>query len=532
MGKYLLNRLLRGAISVIIVVAVVMILIYSFMDRDLVLAFDASFNKKSDNEQITYKYMKWEAYGYLDYVPYADYILELKKSGEIDDKTYTAALKFGKTPSDDTEIAKEYVAKFTQYYKNMGYTVERHDSVTKTKKTQKQILFAYKNISVFKRALDYFTHIISIDNIHYVENTTGKRLDNTGISFTLFDPVYNTDENGNQVNKVFAPAIIGTGTEYKYLLYFDNQFPFIHQNLIHINLGLSYSINQDVDVYNTLTDGQDPDLSYDDVIFPTGLKESSPRNLHTAKYVEGSRDSLQLISARFTDDYTNVSHYKKNMSRLGFSFVIGIIAVALAYLLGVPLGITMARYKDGLLDKLGTIYIVFIIAVPSLAYIFLFQSFGRNSGLPATFDTTSVTAAMYILPVISLAMPSIAGLMKWLRRYMIDQQNSDYVKFARSGGLSEGEIFRKHILKNAIIPIVHGVPGSILGALVGAIITESVYMVPGAGKLLTNAIGHYDNAVIVGLTMFYAILSILSLILGDILMALVDPRISFSNKNR
>ena len=122
--------------------------------------------------------------------------------------------------------------------------------------------------------------------------------------------------------------------------------------------------------------------------------------------------------------------------------------------------------------------------------------------------------------------------MKWLRRYMIDQMNSDYVKFARSGGLSEGEIFSKHILKNAIIPIVHGIPGSILFAMTGAIITERVYVVPGAGNLLTEAINKYDNGVIVGVSLFYAILSVLAIILGDILMAFVDPRISFSSKAR
>ena len=115
---------------------------------------------------------------------------------------------------------------------------------------------------------------------------------------------------------------------------------------------------------------------------------------------------------------------------------------------------------------------------------------------------------------------------------MIDQMNSDYVKFARSGGLSEGEIFSKHILKNAIIPIVHGIPGSVLGAMTGAIITERVYVVPGVGNVLTNAINAYDNGVIVGVTLFYATLSVVSVILGDLLMSLVDPRISFSSKAR
>ncbi len=122
--------------------------------------------------------------------------------------------------------------------------------------------------------------------------------------------------------------------------------------------------------------------------------------------------------------------------------------------------------------------------------------------------------------------------MKWMRRYMIDQSNADYVKFARASGLTERQIFNKHIMKNAAIPILHGIPGSVLGALTGAIITERVYVVPGVGNVLTRAINAYDNSVIVGVTLFYAVLSVLSLILGDIIMAMADPRISFSEKGR
>ena len=84
----------------------------------------------------------------------------------------------------------------------------------------------------------------------------------------------------------------------------------------------------------------------------------------------------------------------------------------------------------------------------------------------------------------------------------------------------------------AAIPIVQGVPASVLFALTGAIITERVYVVPGAGNLLTEAISKYDNGVIVGVTLFYAVLSVISIILGDVLMSMVDPRISFSTKDR
>ena len=96
-------------------------------------------------------------------------------------------------------------------------------------------------------------------------------------------------------------------------------------------------------------------------------------------------------------------------------------------------------------------------------------------------------------------------------------------------GLSEGEIYRTHISRNALIFIVHGIPGSIIGCLTGAIVTERVYAVPGVGNLLTNAINGHDNGIIVACTVFYTSLSILSIILGDLLLAKYDPRISLSD---
>jgi oligopeptide transport system permease protein len=79
---------------------------------------------------------------------------------------------------------------------------------------------------------------------------------------------------------------------------------------------------------------------------------------------------------------------------------------------------------------------------------------------------------------------------------------------------------------------VHGIPGSVLFALTGAIITERVYVVPGVGDMLTRAISAYDNGVIVGMVLFYALLTVTSIILGDVLMSLLDPRISFTSKAR
>ncbi len=523
MAKYLLKRIIHGLVSIAIVIAIVMIMIYSLLDRNLIFAKDTTYSHQSNNQKEVYKYAKWEEYGYLDYVPYADWLQQLTDDGEIDEETRSKAVGLGRTEAQDSELVAEYVEKFKNYYESKGYKTRRLDAVMMNKKKfangGQQQLFAYKNIPLTSRLATYFKSILTVDNVNNVEDIVGER----GISFTLHDPVY----GGNK----FSPAIMGNGTTHKYLLYFDSRFPYIHQNILTINLGTSYAVNEGVDVFTTMNRSQGSYVK-SMITYPTGLTEESADDLHTATYMRNSLSTSMVFESRYTDDYTNVNTVNGGLSKVGYSFVIGIISVILAYLLAVPLGILMARQKDKLVDKIGTIYIVFIIAVPSLAYIFLFKAIGGLLGLPTTFDMESSSKLMYVLPVISLALPSIANLMKWLRRYMIDQMNSDYVKFARSGGLTEGEIFRKHVFKNAVIPIVQGIPGSVLGALVGAIVTERVYVVPGAGNLLTEAIGKYDNGVIVGVTLFYALLSVASIILGDVLMSMVDPRISFSTKDR
>ena len=100
MTKYLLSRLVRGLISVVIVVAVVMILIYSCLDRNQIFANDSAYSKMKDNAKETYKMQQWEKFGYVDYIPYAEYLVELQKNGEITADEYTAAVKFGDTAED------------------------------------------------------------------------------------------------------------------------------------------------------------------------------------------------------------------------------------------------------------------------------------------------------------------------------------------------------------------------------------------------------------------------------------------------
>ena len=134
MVKYLFKRLLQGLVSVVIVVVCVMVMIYSLMDRTLIFAKDTNYSHQSNNQKVAYRYEKWETYGYLDYVTYADYLNDLTVKGEIDEDTRSSAVSIGRKAKKDSDLVKEYVQKFTDFYESKGYTVIRLDAVMMNKK--------------------------------------------------------------------------------------------------------------------------------------------------------------------------------------------------------------------------------------------------------------------------------------------------------------------------------------------------------------------------------------------------------------
>ena len=149
-------------------------------------------------------------------------------------------------------------------------------------------------------------------------------------------------------------------------------------------------------------------------------------------------------------------------------------------------------------------------------------------GLPLLFSRDNL--ATYILPVFSLSLGNIAYYGMWLRRYMVDESNKDYVKLAVAKGVNSKELMRKQIFRNAVVPLVQYIPTSFVLTVVGSIYVESLYSIPGMGGLLVKCIQSQDNTIVQALVLIYSALSIIGLILGDILMTFVDPRITFGKK--
>ncbi|AEE90965.1 ABC-type transporter, integral membrane subunit [Tepidanaerobacter acetatoxydans Re1] len=211
-------------------------------------------------------------------------------------------------------------------------------------------------------------------------------------------------------------------------------------------------------------------------------------------------------------------------TKMPYSVYFGLAAMALSLVFGITLGIAMARSKNKFWDKFGTGYIVIINAVPAAVYYLFFQLYCSDIfKLPILFNADNPKS--WILPAVSMSLGGSASYAMWMRRYMVDELNKDYVKLARAKGLRSKKIMTNHVLKNAFVPMAQYLPASILFTISGSIYIESLYSIPGMGGLLVDAIQRQDNPLVQALVLIYSSIGIIGLFLGDILMVLLDPRI-------
>ena len=170
--------------------------------------------------------------------------------------------------------------------------------------------------------------------------------------------------------------------------------------------------------------------------------------------------------------------------KFGVSMRLGLISAGISLLVGIMLGILQTAFKDKVFDWIGTAYTVFVNAVPSLvSYSLVLVCGSKYLGFPTLYSTRNVGPSS-VLPIVCLSLASIAGYALWTRRYMVDELTRDYIKLARVKGLSSSEIMFKHVLRNAMVPMVQYIPQSILLTVGGSLLMERFFSVPGMGPLL------------------------------------------------
>ncbi len=195
-------------------------------------------------------------------------------------------------------------------------------------------------------------------------------------------------------------------------------------------------------------------------------------------------------------------------------------------------GIWSAIKKGKFIDQFWQVFSLIGMSMPSffiglcLIYIFAFQlKLLPSNGMPS--DVTDIVAWIryLILPVATLTIMSLAGTIRYVRNAMLDALSQDYIRTARSKGLSEKVVIYSHAFRNALIPIITVVIAQIGTLFSGSMIAEQVFSYNGLGKVLVDALNRRDSYLVIALNMFYAIIYLVSNFVCDIAYALVDPRI-------
>ena len=247
-----------------------------------------------------------------------------------------------------------------------------------------------------------------------------------------------------------------------------------------------------------------------------------------------------IITGNFGDSWKYaVPVTQKFAEVIGVSFVMGAIALVLQLLIAIPLGVLAARRQYSAADYTITAGALIGISLPTfffatilklvfsvhLGWFDLFGLVGRDFEQLSAWGRILDMARHLVLPIATMVVISIGSLMRYTRTNMLEVLSADYIRTARAKGVSEGTVVGQHAFRNTLIPLVTIVGGNLPGLFSGALITETLFAIPGIGYTSYQAMVAGDIPFSIFYLTFLAALTLLGNLISDILYAAVDPRV-------
>lgn len=236
-----------------------------------------------------------------------------------------------------------------------------------------------------------------------------------------------------------------------------------------------------------------------------------------------------LVKGDLGDSYKFLGRSVKDiiLETIPFSFQLGIYALFLAFLLGIPAGIFSASRHNRASDHLTMFFAISGVSLPIFAvapFFILFFCFYLDWLPPAFWEGP----AYYILPVLTLGIRPASIIARLTRASVLEVIRSDYIRTARSKGLSDFTILFKHVLKNSLIPVLTFSGPLVAGVLSGSFVIELIFNIPGLGKHFVESVSNRDYPLILGVTFIFCNLLILANLIVDLLYSYFDPRIKLT----
>lgn len=272
--------------------------------------------------------------------------------------------------------------------------------------------------------------------------------------------------------------------------------------------------------------------------------DASKEHLEEYRKAMGLDKSLPIryinwLKGAIKGDFGYSSSYQMQMkvstlikNRLTVTLWLAILSFLIIVLVSIPLGILSARKKNGILDDLITLVTQIFMSVPSFFLAMIITLiFGitlkwfRPGDYISPEDNFGGFLRFMMFPAIAVAIPKIAMMVKFLRSSLLREMELDYVRTAKSKGMTKISILFGHILKNALIPVITFLAMVLADILAGAILVEQVFNLPGLGRLLVTSIANRDYAVVQVIVLYIASLVIIINFIVDLIYQWIDPRV-------
>lgn len=239
-----------------------------------------------------------------------------------------------------------------------------------------------------------------------------------------------------------------------------------------------------------------------------------------------------FVTGDFGDSYKyDMTVAELVVTQAKVTLVMAGIAFALIVAISLPLGLIAARHQGGIVDKLVTVLSQVAMSVPNfvmgIGLLFLFAvvlSWFRPEYVPIEEDLAGHLRFM-VLPALAVALPKSAMTVKLLRGSILGEMGQDYIRTAYSKGNSQGSALWRHVLRNAMIPVVTFLAMAIGDIMAGSIVVEQVFGIPGLGRMLISSIGNRDYPVVQAIVVLLAAVVVGCNFLADLLYRIMDPRI-------
>ncbi|MCK4536500.1 MAG: ABC transporter permease [Desulfuromonadales bacterium] len=258
-------------------------------------------------------------------------------------------------------------------------------------------------------------------------------------------------------------------------------------------------------------------------------------------YVQYGKWLSRLVRLDFGDSFSQDRRpvLEKIFERMPITILINVLSIALILVVSVPIGIMSAVKRNSPFDRGTTVFVFLGFAMPSFWLALLLMDFlGVRLGL---FPISGLRSIGYeymswggqlldsihhlILPVFISAFGGLAGFSRYMRSNMLEVIRQDYILTARAKGLSERTVIYKHALRNALLPVITILGLSVPGLIGGSVIFETIFAIPGMGKLFYDGVMMRDYPLIMGILVIGAVLTLVGNMLADLSYAIADPRI-------